>query len=73
MIALEIDNKEIEKIYLEAFNQNKEKFFEFIKSSYKNFIKKSNKQDEIDFGKFQIESFKDIDPIEFQKKIRQEW
>ena len=36
MLVLSIDNKEVEKIFTENFNSNKEKFFEFIKSSYLN-------------------------------------
>ena len=36
MLVLNIDNPEIERIFVENFNSNKEKFFEFIKNSYKN-------------------------------------
>jgi len=34
MLTLQIDNSEIETIFAEAFESNKEKFLDFIKSSY---------------------------------------
>jgi len=34
MITLNIENKKIEHIFLNEFNSNKEKFFEFIQNSY---------------------------------------
>jgi len=34
MITLQIDNSEIENIFVEGFNSNKEKFLAFIQSSY---------------------------------------
>ena len=34
MITLKIDNPNIEKIFLEDFNSNKEEFLKFIESSY---------------------------------------
>ena len=34
MITLQIDNSEIENIFTEGFNSNKEKFLAFIQSSY---------------------------------------
>ncbi len=34
MLSLEINNPNIENIFLEGFNANKEKFFEFIQNSY---------------------------------------
>ena len=37
------------------------------------FLKKFQKNKSIDFSKYQIESFKDIDGVEFQRKIRDEW
>jgi len=35
MLTLKIDNSEIEKIFTEGFESNKDKFFNFIKNSYK--------------------------------------
>lgn len=34
MLTLQIDNREIENIFSEGFQSNKEKFLAFIKSSY---------------------------------------
>ena len=34
MITLQIDNPNIEKIFLEDFNSNKEEFLKFIENSY---------------------------------------
>jgi hypothetical protein len=34
MLTLQIDNSEIETIFTEAFDSNKEKFLDFIKNSY---------------------------------------
>lgn len=34
MLTLEINNPNIENIFLEGFNSNKEKFLEFIQNSY---------------------------------------
>ena len=36
MLSLQINNPNIEAIFLEGFNSNKEKFFEFIQYSYSN-------------------------------------
>jgi len=36
MLLLQINNPNIETIFLEGFNSNKEKFFEFIQYSYNN-------------------------------------
>ena len=34
MLTLKIQNPEIETIFLEGFNSNKEMFFEFVKENY---------------------------------------
>ncbi len=34
MLTLQIDNREIEDIFVEGFQSNKEKFLTFIKNSY---------------------------------------
>ncbi|NWF67385.1 MAG: hypothetical protein HXX81_07975 [Campylobacterales bacterium] len=38
MITLKIQNPEIETIFLEGFNSNKEMFFEFVKESYNKMV-----------------------------------
>jgi len=43
MITLKIENPQIENIFLNEFNSNKEKFFEFIQTSFEN-IQNSDKK-----------------------------
>ncbi len=38
MITLKIQNPEIETIFLDGFNSNKEMFFEFVKDSYNKMV-----------------------------------
>ncbi|MEA1891858.1 MAG: hypothetical protein U9N33_04010, partial [Campylobacterota bacterium] len=45
MTALNIDDRHVENIFLDGFNGNKEKFYEFIKESYKNFKPKNTQED----------------------------
>ena len=52
MLTLKIQNPEIEAIFLEGFNSNKELFFEFVKQNYNkmiilNSLEKSIKQAEL--------------------------
>lgn len=47
MITLNIENEKVEQIFLNEFHSNKEKFFEFIQSSYEklNVTKSSSHKD----------------------------
>ncbi len=47
MLTLKIENEKVENIFLNEFNSNKDKFFEFIQSSYEK-IKITNNQDKLD-------------------------
>ena len=38
MLTLKIQNSEIETIFLEGFNSNKEMFFDFVKENYNKMI-----------------------------------
>ena len=38
MLTLKIQNPEIETIFLEGFNSNKEMFFDFVKENYNKMI-----------------------------------
>ena len=40
MLTLQIENEQIEKIFLDGFHSNKEQFFEFIQKSYETFYSK---------------------------------
>ena len=44
MITLKIENENVEKIFLDEFHSNKEKFFEFIQNSYEK-MKSTNNHD----------------------------
>ncbi len=84
MLALKIDNPEIEKLFVTEFNSNTDDFIAFISSS----LKKLEKQSEFTFKKlnpqknsYHIEidikdhcfsnPFKDIDDVlEFSKSLR---
>ena len=46
MITLKIEDEHVEKIFLNEFHSNKEKFFEFIQYSYESM--KSSKDENID-------------------------
>jgi LPS O-antigen subunit length determinant protein (WzzB/FepE family) len=46
VITLKIEDENIEKIFLNEFHSNKEKFFEFIQNSYEKM--KSSKEDNFD-------------------------
>ncbi len=62
MLTIQIDNPNIENIFLEGFNSNKEKFLEFIQYSYQQMkLKESSLQDigeagDTDLKKLQIDS-----------------
>jgi len=47
------------------------KLISFLKSLKLSFEIKE--KDELDFSKYQIKSFKNIDPISYQRKLRDEW
>ena len=47
MLALNIDDKSIENVFLHQFNSDKEKFINFIKTSISNINIRQDKKDEI--------------------------
>ena len=60
MITLNIEDKNIEDIFLNEFHSNKEKFFEFINLSFENFKKKNETYDE-DWSYLEEEAQKGFD------------
>ena len=58
MITLKIENENIEKIFLNEFHSNKEKFFEFIQSSYDKVKDIGMQNDDSDLIKMQELSMK---------------
>jgi hypothetical protein len=53
VLTLKIENSEIETIFLEGFNSNKEKFFEFIKDNYQKMILLENFEKSLKQAKLQ--------------------
>ena len=53
MITLKIQNPEIETIFLDGFNSNKEMFFDFVKESYNKMILLNSLEKSIQQAKLQ--------------------
>jgi len=49
MLTLKIENEKIEHIFLNEFHSNREKFFEFIQSSYEKLRTTRQNDSDIDF------------------------
>jgi len=48
--------------------------YEYIMFLLKNLkVKGLDIKEDIDFSKYKIDSFKEIDPLKYQQKIRNEW
>jgi NAD-dependent SIR2 family protein deacetylase len=53
MLSLQIDNPEIETIFLEGFNSNKESFFAFIQENYQKMLQLNSLERSIAQAKLQ--------------------
>ena len=53
MLTLKIQNPEVEKIFLEGFNSNKEMFFDFVKENYNKMVLLNNFDKSIKQAKLQ--------------------
>jgi len=53
MLTLQINNPNIENIFLEGFNSNKDKFLEFIEQSYRHMMLKESFERSIRQAKLQ--------------------
>ena len=53
MITLKIQNPEVETIFLDGFNSNKEMFFDFVKESYNKMILLNSLEKSIQQAKLQ--------------------
>ena len=73
-LTINISNEQLFEKVLWLLNSFKNDGLEIIANS-KDKIKVSSKPTEegLDFSSFQIESFKKIDGLEYQKRIRDEW
>ncbi len=67
MLTLKIQNPEIETIFLEGFNSNKEKFFDFVKESYNKMILLNSLEKAIQQAKLQ--NSKELDEISLDDLI----
>ena len=54
MLTLKIQNPEIENIFLEGFQSNKEKFFEFVQESYNKMMLLNSLDKSIKQAKLQV-------------------
>lgn len=73
-LTINIPNKQLfDKIVwlLNSFKNQGLEIIENKKDKFKPIVKSS--QDSLDFSSFKIDSFKNIDGLEYQKKIRDEW
>ena len=74
-LTIEIPNEQLfEKIVwlLNAFKSEGLKIISHSKEKFKPLIE-SSPQEGLDFSSFKVESFKQIDGLEYQKGIRDEW
>jgi len=67
VLILKIQNPEIETIFLEGFNSNKEMFFDFVKENYNKMILLNSLEKSINQAKLQ--NSQELDEISFDELI----
>ena len=79
-MTIKIDDPQIEAIFINEFKSDIKAFTKFIKESLKknkekqNFFNNEDKNSEISFSKYKINSFKNItDSVKWQQEMRNEW
>ena len=73
-LIINISNEQLFEKILWLLNSFKNDGLEIIANSRDKLTTTSKpQQNGLDFSSFQIESFKNIDGLEYQKKIRDEW
>ena len=79
-MTIKIDDPQIEAIFINEFQSDIKAFTKFIKESLKknkekqNLFNNEDKNSEISFSKYKINSFKNItDPVKWQQEMRNEW
>ena len=70
-LTINIPNEQLSEKILWLLNSFKKDGLEIISNSKKNVPSKLD--DGLDFSSFQVDSFKNIDGLEYQKQIRDEW
>ena len=74
-LTIEIPNEQLfEKILwlLNAFKSEGLKIISHSKEKFKPLIQSSS-QEGLDFSSFKVESFKEVDGLEYQNRMRDEW
>jgi len=69
-VTIEIPNQKLSEKILWLLNSFKSEGVEIVS---KNLETKDDKQSELDFSSFKIESFKELDGLKYQKMVRDEW
>jgi len=67
MLTLKIQNPEIETIFLEGFNSNKEMFYDFVKKNYNKMVLLNSLEKSIHQAKLQ--ESQELDEISFDDLI----
>jgi len=74
-VTIEIPNEQLFEKILWLLDAFKSEGLKIIPNNQKKVIHtiKPSPQKGLDFSSFQIESFKEVDGLEYQKRIRDEW
>ena len=79
-MTIKLNDPQIEAVFINEFKSDINDFTKFIKESLKknkekqNFFNNEDKNSEISFSKYKIDSFKNIqDPVKWQQELRSEW
>jgi hypothetical protein len=73
-LTINIPNEQLFEKILWLLNSFKNDGLEIIENSREKFKPVTEKKKEgLDFSSFKVESFKELDGLEYQKKMRNEW
>ena len=70
--TVNIENRQLSEKILWLLNSFKSEGVEIVKTTQTKDVSSSQKRS-LDFSSLNIESFKEVDALEYQKKIRDEW
>jgi len=72
-LTIEIPNEQLLEKIVWLLNAFKSEGLKIISDNKEKFKPLSLTQDGLDFSSFKVDSFKQIDGLEYQKRIRDEW
>jgi len=72
-LTLNIPNEQLFNQIVSLLNRFKNDGLEMIIPKKSNQIKSKKSEQRLDFSSFSVDSFKDIDGLKYQQKIRDEW